>query len=175
MKLEISSFFKKYWILLLLVAVKMSLQLIVVNSVYEFFTILRAKGYYALGLYPVLLAFGAVFLEKYLSKKFVILAPLYIGLNLLFFIGVSKFLFPVLIPAEIAQNKQQFQRMGLLRWEDGENIQKLFRHFSKVTFVENPDAREKGTAVFLLTGATNEFKRIFKQEVERRRNELDCF
>ena len=264
MKLEIGSIFKKYWILLTLVAVKMGLQLMVVNPVYEFFTILRAKGYYTLGLYPALLAFGAVFLEKYLFKKFAIVAPLYIGLNLFFFIGIAKFIFPVLSPAEIAQNKQQFERMGLLKWEDGknhnmpqdfadmlgwkemaskaliayntlpdstkretlvfcdnygqtgalnfynrgkmaqacsfsndylfwisnnlkinnvlligkppdENIQKLFRHFSKMAVVENPDAREKGTSVFLLSGATNEFKNFFMQEVERRRNEMDCF
>lgn len=228
------------------------------------FTILRAKGYYTLGLYPALLAFGAVFLEKYLFKKFAIVAPLYIGLNLFFFIGIAKFIFPVLSPAEIAQNKQQFERMGLLKWEDGknhnmpqdfadmlgwkemaskaliayntlpdstkretlvfcdnygqtgalnfynrgkmaqacsfsndylfwipnnlkinnvlligkppdENIQKLFRHFSKMAVVENPDAREKGTSVFLLSGATNEFEKFFMQEVERRRNEMDCF
>ena len=35
MKLEIGSIFKKYWILLTLVAVKMGLQLMVVNPVYE--------------------------------------------------------------------------------------------------------------------------------------------
>ena len=228
------------------------------------FTFLRAKDYYALGLYPVLFAFGTVFLEKYLSPKFKVIAPVYIVLNLLFFIGVAKFIFPLLSPAEIAQKKQQFEEMGLLRWEDGKNhdlpqdfadmlgwkemaskalmvynalpdsvkaetlvfcdnygqtgalnfynrgkmpeaysvstdylfwiphdlkiknvilvgkasdekTQKLFEHFTKVAEVENPDARERGTSIFLLMGAKNEFSAIFNAELNRRKREMDCF
>lgn len=54
------------------------------------FTFLRAKNYYALGLYPVLLPFGAVLLEARLKSRFAILAPGYLALNLLiFFYGVQ--------------------------------------------------------------------------------------
>lgn len=227
------------------------------------FALLRAKNYYALGLYPVLFTFGAVLLEKKLPK-FKVVAPVYILLNILFFIGVAKFMFPVLSPAEIAQNKQRFEDMGFLKWEDGknhdlpqdfadmlgwkemaskalivyntlpdsvkaetlvfcdnygqtgalnfynhgkmpeaysfntdylfwipkdmkiknillvgkapnENIQKLFEHFTKVGVVENPDARERGTSLFLLSGAKNEFSAIFNAEMNRRKKEMDCF
>jgi hypothetical protein len=228
------------------------------------FTILRAKNYYALGLYPVLLSFGAVYMEQQWIRKFKIIATSYMLVNLLFFVAASKFLFPVLSPSEIEQNKQKFEGMGLLRWEDGKNhdlpqdfadmlgwkemaskaltaykslpdsskretlvfcdnygqtgalnfynrgrmaqaysfstdylfwiptegtitnillvgnapsetIQKLFEHFSKVAEVENPYARERGTSIFLLLGAKKEFSEIFKNEMKRRKKEMDCF
>jgi hypothetical protein len=228
------------------------------------FTFLKAKDYYALGLYPVLFAFGAVFLEKRMAGKFKTIAPVYIALNLLLFIGISKFIFPLLTPAEITQNKEKFESMGLMRWEDGknhhlpqdfadmlgwkemaakafiaynslsdnekretlvfcdnygqtgalnfynrgkmaeaysfstdylfwipnelkiknillignipdENIQKLFEHFAKVAVVENENARERGTSIFLLKGAKEEFSELFKAQIERRRLEMDCF
>ncbi len=228
------------------------------------FTLLRAKNYYTLGLYPVLMSFGTVYLEKYLPRKFKVIAPVYFVLNLLFFIGIAKFIFPLLSPAEIKQNRQQFEEMGLMRWEDGknhdlpqdfadmlgwkemaskaliayntlpdsvkretlvfcdnygqtgalnfynrgrmaeaysfntdylfwipdnmkisnillvgnvpgENIQKLFEHFSKVASIDNPDARERGTSIFLLTGAKREFSEIFRKEMNRRIIEMDCF
>ncbi|MCX6237281.1 MAG: glycosyltransferase family 39 protein [Bacteroidia bacterium] len=228
------------------------------------FTFLRAKDYYTLGLYPVLFVFGTVFLEKNMPKKFKVIVPIYIAFNLLFFIGVAKFIFPLLSPAEIKQNKQQFESMGLMRWEDGKNhhlpqdfadmlgwkemasktliayntlpdsmkretlvfcdnygqtgalnfynqgrmaeaysfntdylfwipndlkiknvllvgkapsdkIQQLFEHFTKVAEVENPDARERGTSVFLLTGAKEKFSEIFRTEILRRKKNMDCF
>jgi len=228
------------------------------------FTFLRAKDYYALGLYPVLFAFGTVFLEKYLPQKFKVTALVYIVLNLLVFIGVAKFIFPLLSPAEIAENRQKFEEMGLLRWEDGKNhdlpqdfadmlgwkemsakvlivynslsdsakretlvfcdnygqtgalnfynrgkmaeaysfntdylfwipdnlkiknvllvgdlpdekILQLFEHFTKIDEVKNPDAREKGTSIFLLTGANEGFTVFFRNELNRRKREMDCF
>ena len=138
------------------------------------FTFLRAKDYYALGLYPVIFAFGTVFLEKYLSQKFKVIAPVYIVLNLLVFIGVAKFIFPLLSPAEIAQNKQQFGKMGLLRWEDGKNHE-LPQDFadmlgwkemaSKALTAYNslPDSVKRETLVFCdnygQTGALNFYNR----------------
>jgi len=228
------------------------------------FTFFRAKDYYTLGLYPVLFVFGTVFLEKYLPHKINVIGPVYIVLTILTFIGIAKFIFPVLGPAEIAQNKTRFEEMGLLRWEDGKNhdlpqdfadmlgwkemaskaliayntlpdsvkratlvfcdnygqtgalnfynrgkmaeaysfstdylfwipdnieiknillvgnapdekIQKLFEHFSKVAVVENPDARERGTSIFLMTGAKSKFYEVFRAEMDRRKKELDCF
>ena len=56
-----------------------------------------------------------------------------------------------------------------------QNIQKLFEHFSKVAEVENRDAREKGTSIFMLSGARKEFSEIFKNEMNRRKSEMDCF
>jgi len=228
------------------------------------FTFLRAKDYYALGLYPVMFVFGTVFLEKYLPQKIKVIAPVYIVLNLLVFIGVAKFIFPLLSPEGITKQKQQFEEMGLLRWEDGkthhlpqdfadmlgwkemagkalaayntlpdsvkretlvfcdnygqtgalnfynrgkmaeaysfstdylfwipddlkiknvllvgdapdENIQKSFDHFLKVGVVENQDARERETSIFLLLGAKDGFMDTFNKEMNRRKGELDCF
>jgi len=228
------------------------------------FVLLRAKNYYALGLYPVLFAFGTVWLEKKLPLRFKLVAPVYLVLNLLFFIGISKFLFPLITPAEIKSNKQKFEEIGLLRWEDGknhelpqdfadmvgwkemaskaliaynslpdsvkretlvfcdnygqtgalnfynrgkmaeaysfntdylfwipenrkirnvllvgdapdQNVQEMFDHFLKVGEVENPDAREKGTSVFLLLGAKDGFSDFFRNELKRRKSEMDCF
>ena len=228
------------------------------------FTFFKAKDYYALGLYPVLVAFGAVALGKLYPIKFKMIAPVYIVINLALFTLVAKLIFPLLSPAEIQQNKQQFESMGLMRWEDGKNhhlpqdfadmlgwkemaaksliaysqmsdsmkqetmifcdnygqvgalnfynrgkmaeaysfstdylywiptniriknvllignepsekVQKLFEHFTKVASVENKDAREHGTSIFLLTGAKAEFSSFFFNEVKRRRVEMDCF
>ena len=228
------------------------------------FTLLRAKNYYALGLYPVLLPFGAVFLEALLKRKYKIVASGYLVLNLLFFFVVFSFMFPVLSPEKIHQKESQFKALGLLRWEDGKNhllpqdfadmlgwkemaaktlsvynnlpesekketlvfcdnygqtgavnfynrgkmveaysfstdylfwipdnliiknviligklpaekVQKMFDHFSRVGFIENPDSREKGTPIFLLQGAKPGFAEFFRAEIIRRRAEMDCF
>jgi len=228
------------------------------------FTILRAKGYYALGLYPVLLAFGTVYAEKIFSRKFKFAAPAYMVLNFFVFALLANFIFPMLGPSAIHEKKDRFEAMGLMRWEDGKNhelpqdfadmlgwkemasksldaykslsdsvkretlvicdnygqtgalnfynrgkmaeaysfstdylfwipdnitinnvllvgkipsdkILQLFDHITKVGVIENPDARERGTTIYLLTGARSQFSGVFKDEMNRRRKELDCF
>lgn len=90
-----------------------------------FFTIaiyfyLKAKGYYAIGLYPILLAFGAVYLEKLLSKGWWrMLRPVVILIPVLLMIPMSRIMLPILSPTEIIAKKEVFQKFGLLRWEDG--------------------------------------------------------
>jgi hypothetical protein len=82
----------------------------------------KAKGYYAMGLYPVLIAFGAVYFERLLSNgwKFYlrpVLLLLVIGLSIPFLlIG-----FPTKSPEEIAHHSQRYKDLGLLRWEDGKD------------------------------------------------------
>jgi hypothetical protein len=56
-----------------------------------------------------------------------------------------------------------------------DNIQRLFKNFTKVSVVENQDARECGTSIFLLIGAKEEFSMVFRNELSRRRKEMDCF
>jgi hypothetical protein len=46
---------------------------------------------------------------------------------------------------------------------------------TKVAVVENQDARERGTSIFLLKGAKEEFSELFKAQIKRRRVEMDCF
>jgi len=86
------------------------------------FAFLKAKDYYSLGLYPVLFAFGSVYFEKILADKWkLIIMPLLISINLCVFIMIARLVLPVLTPSEINQNSQPFEKLGLLRWEDGKN------------------------------------------------------
>lgn len=86
------------------------------------FSYFKAKDYYALGLYPVLLAFGAVYLARFLSKKYVLT-----GLLFVFTIGSFIYLLPLIMPLyspeEIVAHHKRFERVGSLRWEDGKNHQ----------------------------------------------------
>ena len=81
---------------------------------------LKAKGYYAIGLYPILLVFGAVYLEKLLNKGWWrMLRPVFILVPVLLMIPMSRIMLPILSPTEIITKKEVFQKFGLLRWEDG--------------------------------------------------------
>ena len=80
------------------------------------FVYFRAKGYYAMGLYPIYIAFGAVFLENRLSngrKKY--LRPVLMIFPLLFFLLMFRFAFPNKSPERFANDGRTY------RWEDGKN------------------------------------------------------
>jgi 4-amino-4-deoxy-L-arabinose transferase-like glycosyltransferase len=89
------------------------------------FVALRAKDYYAIGLYPIYIAFGAVYLGELLSvgwkKKYLRPAPIIIPL--IVFIPMYRFAFPNKSPEEIVQHHERYQALGLLRWEDGKDHQ----------------------------------------------------
>lgn len=86
------------------------------------FVYLKAKAYYAIGLYPIFFAFGAVYIEYLLKDSWkVYVRPLVLLLIVGLFIPVVKVAFPVLSPAEIEQKAQSFKDFDLLKWEDGEN------------------------------------------------------
>jgi hypothetical protein len=86
------------------------------------FTVLKAKDYYSIGLYPVMIAAGSVFFDQILHKKWrIIVFPLLATVNLLIFLAILKLVLPILNPAEIRANAATFEKMGLLRWEDGKN------------------------------------------------------
>jgi hypothetical protein len=85
------------------------------------FAISRAKDYYSLGIYPVILAFGSVYLENVLRRSRVIIIPALIAINLALFLFIARFLMPVMSPAQIISNRSAFEQFGLLRWEDGKN------------------------------------------------------
>ncbi len=86
------------------------------------FVYCRAKGYYAIGLYPFFIGFGAVRLEK-LGKgwKKPVLRTALIALPVLLFIPVYKIGFPNNTPAEIIKDPAPYKEFGLLRWEDGKD------------------------------------------------------
>ncbi|MCG6186200.1 glycosyltransferase family 39 protein [Maribellus maritimus] len=84
------------------------------------FTYLKAKGYYAIGLYPVFIGFGAVYFEYLMSvgwKRYlripVVLLPA------LIFIPVAPLMLPVYSPKQIMEKKELFDKYGTTRWEDG--------------------------------------------------------
>lgn len=86
------------------------------------FIYLRAKGYYAIGLYPVLLAIGSVQLERALSVgRWRYLRPVLPALIVALFLPFIKIAFPVLTPEQIHADDKTYRNIGLLRWEDGKD------------------------------------------------------
>jgi len=234
-------------------------------TVITLFTIMKAKDYYAVGIYPVIIVVGCVYLDKVLSKKWrAVIFSCLLTLNLVIFFAVLKLVFPILTPEEIRKNAASFEKMGLLRWEDGKNhnlpqdfadmlgwhemadkaleayktipapeldstliicdnygeagalnfynrkkmpqaysfntdyiywlphIKKIknillvgerpsneiigmFKDFRLTGVVENEQARERNTGIYLLTGAADRFTSIFYNKVEERKMKLDIF
>ncbi|SOC78809.1 Dolichyl-phosphate-mannose-protein mannosyltransferase [Salinimicrobium sediminis] len=86
------------------------------------FLYFQAKPYYAIGLYPVYIAFGAVYLEKILKggwKRY--LRPVVIGIPVVVFIPMFGVVFPNKAPEEIIANSEKYKELGMLRWEDGKD------------------------------------------------------
>ncbi len=88
-------------------------------AVLTLFTLSRAKSYYALGLYPVLFCMGSVYLEAVLNKWKSVAIPALIVLNILFFFLIARYIMPFQSPEQIITNRESYQELGLLRWEDG--------------------------------------------------------
>ena len=94
-----------------------------------FFTLIvfmyfRAKDYYAIGLYPIYISFGSVFLADFLQKDWKqYLRPVVIVIPILFFIPMIKIAFPNRSPEYIIQHSNTYKKYGLLRWEDGKDHQ----------------------------------------------------
>lgn len=86
------------------------------------FIYLKAKGYYAIGLYPVLIAFGAAYTERLLRKGWLLaIRPVALAVPVLLSITFIKIGFPTQSPAIIAANASMYKDFGLLRWEDGKD------------------------------------------------------
>ncbi|MFV8325973.1 ArnT family glycosyltransferase [Flavobacterium sp. ZS1P14] len=86
------------------------------------FIYLKAKSYYAMGLYPIYIAFGAVYLESILKldwKKY--LQTIAITIPVFFFIPMYKIMFPNKSPNYIVNHSEPYKKYGLLRWEDGKD------------------------------------------------------
>ena len=81
---------------------------------------LHGKNYYALGLYPVLLAFGSYALERWTSRRFYVVryaVILWVFVFGSYFVSIGL---PVLKPADLARfyQKMNTAKTGALRWED---------------------------------------------------------
>ncbi|MDO3416718.1 glycosyltransferase family 39 protein [Hymenobacter sp. BT770] len=88
---------------------------------------LHGKSYYALGYYPVLFAFGAVWWETRIAqwgelRNFrwkTALRPLLVALPLAFVVMYLPLMFPVRSPAAMAALHARYAHLGIYRWEDG--------------------------------------------------------
>ena len=86
------------------------------------FMYLKAKDYYAIGIYPMYIAFGSVYLEEMFKngwKRY--LQPVFVAIPLLLFIPILNVAFPNKSPDYIRQHSENYQKFGLLRWEDGKD------------------------------------------------------
>jgi len=86
------------------------------------FIYFKAKDYYAIGIYPIYISFGSVYLEAILKdswKKY--LQPVAIAVPLLLFIPIYNVAFPNKSPEYIVRHSEKYKKLGLLRWEDGKN------------------------------------------------------
>ncbi len=82
----------------------------------------KAKNYYAIGLYPIYISFGSVFLVEILNtgwKKY--LQAVLIVIPLLIFIPMYQMSFPNKSPDYFMNNSGPNKKMGLHRWEDGKD------------------------------------------------------
>ncbi len=86
------------------------------------FIYFNAKAYYAIGLYPVLIAFGAVYLEQVLSKSWrVYLKPVCLVFPFAIMIPMFNLIFPIETPDQMRGLEADFKKFGLIRWEDGKD------------------------------------------------------
>lgn len=86
------------------------------------FIYFKAKDYYAIGIYPIYIAFGSVYLAEILKdgwKKY--LQPVAIAVPLLLFIPIFNVAFPNKSPEYIIQHSENYKKLGMLRWEDGKD------------------------------------------------------
>lgn len=86
------------------------------------FVYFKAKDYYAIGLYPIYISFGSVFLGRILKtgwKNY--LQPVLLLIPLLFFIPMYRWVFPNKAPEEILRQEEKYKNLGLLTWEDGQD------------------------------------------------------
>lgn len=86
------------------------------------FILFKGKSYYAIGLYPIFLAFGAVYLEQLFRKRYTrVLQISTVAIQILFFIPMLNLSYPFRTPEYIIANQELYASRGLLKWEDGKN------------------------------------------------------
>ena len=86
------------------------------------FVLLRAKSYYAIGIYPIYIGFGAVFLEQITAGKWKMpLRTVLLIFPFFMFSPVYRIAFPNHSPQFIYEHPEEYKKFGLLRWEDGKD------------------------------------------------------
>ncbi|MDR2271097.1 MAG: glycosyltransferase family 39 protein [Sphingobacterium sp.] len=88
------------------------------------FLFLRAKDYYAIGIYPIYFAFGSVYISTFFENRAgMVFKPLLIALPLVFFIPVYMLAFPNRSPQYFVNHPEKYRAIGMLTWEDGKEHQ----------------------------------------------------
>ena len=86
------------------------------------FIYFKAKAYYAIGLYPIYISFGAVFLGNILKEgKRKYWQPVLLAIPVLFYILLINIVYLVKSPDYIIKHEETYKKLGLLRWEDGKD------------------------------------------------------
>lgn len=86
------------------------------------FMYFKAKDYYAIGIYPIYIAFGSVYLSHILiEKRRRFLRVALVLISILFFIPMYQFSFPNKSPEYIVAHSSNYKKLGSLRWEDGKD------------------------------------------------------
>lgn len=86
------------------------------------FLFFKAKDYYAIGIYPVYIAFGSVYLSYLLRSGYgKYLRPVAIAVPVFAFIPLYNVAFPNRSPEFIVNHPERYESLGLLRWEDGKD------------------------------------------------------
>ena len=86
------------------------------------FIYFKAKSYYAIGLYPIYISFGSVFLSIKLNtdwRKY--FQPVLIAIPVLIYVLLFDIAFSVKAPNYYIDNESKYKKLGLLRWEDGKD------------------------------------------------------
>jgi hypothetical protein len=84
--------------------------------------LMHGKNYYALGYYPVLFAFGAVWWEARLRtfRWKMVLQPALLAIPPAFLVLTLPLIYPVRSPATMAALRPKYTSLGVYRWEDGQ-------------------------------------------------------
>lgn len=86
------------------------------------FLYFKAKAYYAIGLYPIYISFGAVYLGHKLQVGWIRhLRPVAILVVIIFFIPFFRIAFPIPGPEATIKDGALLKKFGALRWEDGKD------------------------------------------------------
>lgn len=86
------------------------------------FVYFKAKSYYAIGLYPIYISFGAVFLGNILNTSWRrYLRLIILAIPILFYSIAFNIFYSIQSPQDILKREEEYQKLGLLRWEDGKD------------------------------------------------------
>lgn len=86
------------------------------------FIYFKAKDYYAIGIYPIYISFGSVYIANMLKNGWRrYLQPVAIAVPLLLFIPIYNVAFPNKSPEYIVKHSDRYKKIGMLRWEDGKD------------------------------------------------------